>query len=146
MSTDPVITGPKKLSRTGRTNTMVGMASSMALPSGGLKSLAKNKPRTANRNSIDLSGINDKLVNMLKGDDNLFEKQFISESKKLPILMKDQKFDGSNTYINVGTKGNFTFDMDDPIFNLDRPCPGAARYKNVKMKDINLPVQQCQVC
>jgi hypothetical protein len=128
---------------------MGGLASSMALPSGGLKSLSKVKPKTNNpaRNSMDMSVINDKLVNMLKnGDDNLFEKQFISESKKLPILMKDQKFDGSNTYINVGTKGNFNFDMDDPIFNLDRPCPGAARYKNVKMKDINLPVQQCQVC
>jgi hypothetical protein len=128
---------------------MGGLASSMALPSGGLKSLSKVKPKNTNpaRNSMDMSVINDKLVNMLKnGDDNLFEKQFISESKKLPILMKDQKFDGSNTYINVGTKGNFNFDMDDPIFNLDRPCPGAARYKNVKMKDINLPVQQCQVC
>lgn len=80
-------------------------------------------------------------MSMLKSDDNLFEKQFISESKKLPMLQKDQKFDGSNTYINVGVKGNFPFDMDDPIFTLDRPCPGAARYKNIKMKDINMPVQ-----
>jgi hypothetical protein len=63
---------------------MLGMASSMALPSGGLKSLARAKPNA--RSSMDLSGINDKLVNMLKSDDNLFEKQFISESKKLPVL------------------------------------------------------------
>jgi hypothetical protein len=95
---------------------------------------------------MDLSGINDKLMSMLKADDNLFEKQFISESKKLPMLQKDQKFDGSNTYINVGIKGNFPFDMDDSIFNLDRPCPGAARYKNIKMKDINMLVHQCEVC
>ena len=95
---------------------------------------------------MDLSGINDKLVSMLKSGDNLFEEQFISESKKVPLLEMNQKFDGSNTYINVGTKGNFTFDMDDSIFNLDRPCPGAARYKNIKLKDINIPVQQCHVC
>jgi len=48
---------------------MVGMASSMALPSGGLKS------KRANRSSMDLSGINDKLVSMLKAGDggDLFE-------------------------------------------------------------------------
>jgi hypothetical protein len=35
---------------------------------------------------MDLSGINDKLVSMLKSGDNLFEEQFISESKKVPLL------------------------------------------------------------
>jgi len=81
MSTGPTLGGTKKA---GRNNTMLNMASSMALPSGGLKSLGKAKPNV--RSSIDLSGINDKLVSMLKSDDNLFEKQFISESKKLPML------------------------------------------------------------
>jgi hypothetical protein len=46
----------------------------------------------------------------------------------------------------VGNKGNVPFDMDENIFDLDRPCPKAARYKGIKMKDINIPVNNCGVC
>ena len=88
----------------------------------------------------------DNLVSMLKTPDSEFEKMFEQESKNIPMLNAKHKFDGSNTYINVGEKGNFPFDMDDPIFQLDRPCVAAARYKGIKLKDIKLPVQQCQVC
>ena len=36
--------------------------------------------------------------------------------------------------------------MDDPSFELDRPCPKAARYKGIKMKDRNIKIIDCPIC
>jgi len=49
-------------------------------------------------------------------------KLFKEKAHELPQLQKNEGFDGNKTFINVGQKGHFPFDMDDPIFELAAPC------------------------
>ena len=83
---------------------------------------------------------------MVKNPDQSFDEQFMTQAKQVPVLKKTDTLESGQTYVNVGNKGNFPFDMDENIFDLDRPCPKAARYKGIKMKDINIPVSTCGVC
>ena len=85
------------------------------------------------------------MVKTEQGEKN-FEDEFIKASKEPVVLMKKDRFDGNQTYINVSQKGNFPFDMDDNIFNLCGAAPKASRYKGLKMKDINIPVTDCSIC
>ncbi len=75
-----------------------------------------------------------------------FESMFVAKSQELQVLRTNEVFDGNQTFINIGELGNYPFDMDDPIFELDRPCPKASRYKGIKMKDRNIKSIDCPIC
>jgi len=55
-------------------------------------------------------------------------------------------FDGNQTFINLGELGNYPFDMDDPIFELNSTCKKSMKYKGLKMKDINIKNTSCPIC
>lgn len=74
-----------------------------------------------------------------------FEEQFIMNSKKLPFLKKQDRFDGKETVIKVGNL-TFNFDQGDEIFDLSAPCKESLKARGLKMKDIDIKNKHCQVC
>lgn len=109
--------------------------------------LAPSRTGQSKNNSSNGEGnVNEHVLDTFKNADEDLMKLFTQKANEMPQLQKDEGFDGNATFINVGQKGHFPFDMDDPIFELSEPCEGAKKYLMLDKKNIKYPVKHCQVC